>query len=84
MEGEQVIIEVLINGRAVGIFQKNNKILADIRILSEKGVEFTVCSNSMQHFGLEKADIPAFVGIVASGVGELVRREHEGYAYIKP
>jgi len=38
----------------------------------------------MHHFGLEETDIPAFVGIVPGAVGELVRKEHDGYAYNKP
>jgi Uncharacterized conserved protein len=72
------MIAVLVNGRAVMISRKYSRSLSDISMLTGKGVEFRVCNNSMQHFGLDKADIPEFAGIVASGAGELARREHKG------
>jgi intracellular sulfur oxidation DsrE/DsrF family protein len=55
-----------------------------LEVLSQKGVTFAACSNALLSMGLSKEEIFPFVKIVPVGVRELINKQQEGYAYIKP
>jgi intracellular sulfur oxidation DsrE/DsrF family protein len=52
--------------------------------LSAKGVRFAACGNTMRQMGLTKAHLLDGVEVVSAGVGELVRRQAQGWPYIRP
>jgi intracellular sulfur oxidation DsrE/DsrF family protein len=41
------------------------------------------CQNSMRGFHLEATDLVPGMTPVPSGVVELIRRQHDGYAYVR-
>jgi intracellular sulfur oxidation DsrE/DsrF family protein len=55
-----------------------------IERLRAKGVRICVCENSLRQMGLTKAALLDGVETVPAGVGELVRKQAEGWAYIRP
>ena len=55
-----------------------------MKVLEEKGVEFIACNNALVANDLDQSIILGFVKIVPAGVLELVERQSDGYAYIKP
>lgn len=84
---EDILLEVLANSEAVKYYDKNLKLDIDINImekLHKKGVKFVACNNALRAYKIEKINIMNFVSIVPAGVLELVERQKEGYAYIKP
>ena len=81
----QVDIIVLANGSAVRYFDSTNvveKNIDDIQKLSESDVKFKACNNSLTYSGITEDQLYPFVEVVPAGVGELVRKQNEGYAYI--
>lgn len=52
--------------------------------LRERGVEFKQCRNALAGVETTEADLIDGVELVPSGVGELVRLQDDGYAYITP
>lgn len=52
--------------------------------LQARGVTVAACANTMRAQGVEPGALLPGVVVVTSGVGELVRRQQEGWAYIKP
>lgn len=52
--------------------------------LHQLGVVFAACSNAMRAQKVEPQDLPDFVRVVPAGVAELVDRQEEGYAYLRP
>ena len=52
--------------------------------LLAKGVRFAGCDNTVRQMGLTKADLLDGVEVVPAGVGELVRKHAQGWAYIRP
>ena len=50
----------------------------------KNGVKVVACENTMQAQKLSKADMLSNVGYVSAGVVELMQRQQEGWAYIKP
>lgn len=82
---DRIVIEVLANAEAVLYYDNKhtagNQILAN---LHEKGVLFVACNNALMGYKLNPQDIHSFVHIVPAGVYELMIKQSEGYAYIKP
>ena len=83
-EGEEVEVEILANSSGVKAFrldsEKNRK---RIKSLIEKGVIIAICSNTLNKLNLSEEDIIKEASIVKSGVGELTRRQYNGWSYIK-
>jgi intracellular sulfur oxidation DsrE/DsrF family protein len=52
--------------------------------LNMKGVKFVACNNALMANNIEKHNIIHFVNIVPAGVLEILVKQSEGYAYIKP
>lgn len=79
-------IEVVANSEAVKGFAGGcSGADADLmRWLSEAGAGFVACNNALNGLGIRKEQLPPFVRIVPAGVLELVLRQAEGFAYIKP
>ncbi|HVP94001.1 MAG TPA: DsrE family protein [Methanoregulaceae archaeon] len=78
-----VRIEVLANSDGVLEFLKDLEIEDDVRMLAERGVVFVVCANSLSARGLSPGQLMQPVRLVVSGVGELVRRQEDGFRYLK-
>ena len=83
MGSEKVVIEAVANSVAIE-FYKGNENKGKLEPLLAKGVIFCACNNSMKALGIKKEDMIAFVKVVPAGVKELLDRQKEGYAYIKP
>lgn len=82
---EKITIEILANGDAVKYYDKNlETAYDDIEKLYNVGVKFVACNNSLISNNLEKDKLIEFIEIVPAGVLELVDKQNEGYAYIKP
>lgn len=87
MENRNFHIEVLANAEAVKYYDTTQDLGADINtmeVLHNRGIEFIACNNALMANRIEKYSIIHFVNIVPAGVFELVERQNEGYAYIKP
>lgn len=82
-------IEVVANSEAVKTYNSFNK-ETDLNLvnffneLNNKGIKFVACNNALKTFNLRQEDLIDFVYIVPAGVLELVKKQMEGYAYIKP
>ncbi|MCE5342451.1 MAG: DsrE family protein [Eubacteriales bacterium] len=86
LDGADMIVEVLANSEAVTLYansesQPERQIM---RQLSEKGVQFMACNNALRKLNIPKDQLPSFVSVVPAGVLELVEKQQQGYAYIKP
>jgi intracellular sulfur oxidation DsrE/DsrF family protein len=53
-------------------------------LLQERGVSFVACRNTMRERGLLQEDLLPGVTTVPAGTLEVIRKQHEGYAYFKP
>ena len=55
-----------------------------LRELQNKGVTLVACNKTMESQKLEPEDLLEGVKVVPSGVGELVKKQSEGWIYIRP
>lgn len=82
---EEVKVELLANSSGVKPFKKDNKENLDsIDDLLNKDFTIALCNNTLTSLKLRKEDFLEKAIIVRSGVGELTRKQNEGWAYIKP
>jgi len=47
-------------------------------------VKVVACENTMKNMKLTKADMMPTIGYVPAGVVEIMNKQKEGYAYIRP
>jgi intracellular sulfur oxidation DsrE/DsrF family protein len=52
--------------------------------LVKQGVKFAVCANSIKYLGIAPNELVPEAEIVPAGVSELVKKQIEGWAYIRP
>lgn len=77
-------VEVVGHSKGLGMLMATNKGLADrMKKLADDGVVFAACENTMKKKNVTKDQLLPFVTTVDSGVAEVVRRQEQGWAYIK-
>lgn len=76
-------IELVVYGPGIAMLKKDSPVADKIAAALRSGVHINACQNTMRGFHLEAADLAPGVGTVPSGVVELIRREHAGYAYVR-
>jgi intracellular sulfur oxidation DsrE/DsrF family protein len=81
---DNVEIEVVAHGAGIGLVQSKNAALKSrVEAIEKTGAVFAACSNTLQKKELTSADLTAGVRIVDSGIAEVVRRQEEGWSYVK-
>lgn len=82
---ENLDIEMVANGDAVKVLVRGtNEFGAMLKELVEKRVIICACANAIRNLGIHKDELLDFVSIVSSGVGEIVKKQAAGWAYIRP
>lgn len=84
---DNISIKVIANGMAVLAYipePDNERILRNVKELSEIHVTFMACRNSLTGNNIDEKTLPSVIEIVPAGVTELVKKQAEGFGYIKP
>ncbi len=77
-------IELVVHGAAIALAQPGRETANALAEAMESGVVLVVCRNSMQSQHLDQGDLVPGAVVVSSGVGHLVTRQNEGWAYLRP
>lgn len=80
---DNVLIELVAYGGGIGMLKADAESAARVSEAAQAGVVVSACENSMRGYKLTRAQINPQAGSVPSGVGHLIRRQNEGYAYIR-
>jgi len=84
-KSNEYTVEVLANGDAVASYVAPPADIGQMmKDLAESNVTFAACNNSMRGMKIQAEDLFAFVKVLPVGVLELIQKQNEGYAYIKP
>ena len=80
-----VEVELVANGGGVEALVKGPDSHAEqVEKLAAKGVRFAACAHSLSLLGIAKESLLESVDVVSAGIGELVKKQAEGWAYIRP
>ena len=77
-------IEIIAFGRGLRMLLKTSPVARALLALHQSGVTIDACKKSVLKQGLPPADMSPVVHYIPSGIAEIVRREREGWAYVRP
>lgn len=81
---ENVQIEVVVYGPGLDMVVLETEMAEKIDEAISRGVKIVACENTMIGHKLTQADMYPAIGYVKAGVVELMKRQREGWAYIRP
>lgn len=81
---ENAEIAILANSEAVDGYLKETKFEDVLNMLYGWNVKLLACKNALNRCKIKEEDIIPFVEIVPAGVVELVKKQDQGFRYIKP
>jgi intracellular sulfur oxidation DsrE/DsrF family protein len=79
-----VRIAVVVIGPGLGMLMADALTANGVQDAMAAGVEFVACGNSMKALKIDKADLIEGVGVTVAGYVELIRRQRQGWAYLRP
>ena len=80
----QVDIEVVAYGPGIGMLKADALIANRVSEAAQAGVKLVACENTMTVQKIAKADMNTAISYAPAGVVELMQRQREGWAYIRP
>lgn len=81
---KNVDIEIVAYGPGIGMLKFDYAVANRIDEAVAEGVKVVACENTMKALKLTKDDMLSSTGFVPAGVIELMKKQKEGYAYIRP
>jgi uncharacterized protein len=79
-----VDVEIVAYGPGIGMLKSDSAVGNRIDEALASGVKVVACENTMRGQKLTKADMLERVGYVSAGVVEIMQRQQQGWAYIRP
>ena len=81
---DQVQIEIVAFGPGVGMLRFDAVTATRVSEAIKSGIAIVACENSLTAQKLDKADMNSAISYVPAGVVQIMRRQQEGWAYIRP
>ncbi len=81
---DNVAIEIVAYGPGLGMLKADSKVAGRLAAALDGSVGLLACENTMQNTKTTKADMYAGIAYVQAGVTHLMKRQREGWAYIRP
>lgn len=81
---DAVELEIVVYGPGIGMLKGDSPVAKRVADALKSGVKVVACENTMKAQKLVYADMLPAIGYVPAGVVELMKKQQEGYAYIRP
>jgi intracellular sulfur oxidation DsrE/DsrF family protein len=81
---DKVELQIVVYGPGIGMLKGDSPVAARIEQALKNGIKVVACENTMRAQKLVYADMLPKIGYVPAGVVELMKKQQEGYAYIRP
>ncbi|MGH8682134.1 MAG: DsrE family protein [Burkholderiales bacterium] len=81
---ENVQVEIVAYGPGLGMLKSDSKVAGRLAEALDGSIGLLACENTMRNTKTTKADMYAGIAYVAAGVTHLMKRQQEGWAYIRP
>ena len=79
-----VDVEIVAYGPGIGMLKLDSTVGGRVDEATAAGVKIVACENTMKGQKLSRADMLNGIGYVQAGVVELMSRQQQGWAYIRP
>ena len=77
-------LEIVAFGPGIGLLKAGSPLADRITEARKDGITIVACENSMKAQKLVYADMLSNIGFVPAGVVELIKKQRDGWAYIRP
>jgi intracellular sulfur oxidation DsrE/DsrF family protein len=77
-------IEIVVYGPGIGMLMKDSKVNARVSKAVNDGVKVVACENTMKAKKLSKDQMNMSIGYVPAGVLEIMAKQGQGWAYVRP
>ena len=84
MGKENVDLEIVAYGPGINMLKADSKADKGVAEIVNSGVKVVACQNTMSKEKLSKEDMLSTVGYVPSGAVEIMKKQEQGYAYLRP
>ncbi|MFZ6746677.1 DsrE family protein [Undibacterium sp. JH2W] len=84
MGRDNIEVEVVAYGPGIDMFKFESPAASRIEEVIKMGAHVVICENTMRAQKISKADMLENLGYVEAGVSQLIKRQQQGYAYIRP
>ena len=81
---DKVQIEIVAYGPGLGMLKAESKVAARLAEALDNDVALLACENTMKNTKVTKDDMYGGIGYVLAGVTHIMKRQREGWAYIRP
>ena len=81
---KNVDIEIVAYGPGIGMLKADSVVGNRIADAMASGVRVEACENTMRGQKLEKSDMLNGIGYVPAGVVEIMQKQQQGWAYLRP
>lgn len=81
---DKVEVEIVVYGPGINMLKMDSAVAGRIDDAKNANVKIVACENSVKSLKLSKDDMLANTSYVPAGVVELMKKQKEGYAYIRP
>ncbi|MEO6976365.1 MAG: DsrE family protein [Gallionella sp.] len=81
---DKVDVEIVAYGPGIGMLKMDSAVGNRVDEFKKSGISIVACQNTMKNMKLTDADMLPNTSYVPSGVVELIKKQQQGYAYIRP
>lgn len=81
---DNVEVEIVAYGPGIGMLKADSEVANRINEAADAGVKVVACENTMKGQKLTRDDMNARISYVPAGVVEIMQRQQQGYAYLRP
>lgn len=81
---DKVKIEIVAYGPGLNMLKADSKVAPRLNAALDNNVELAACGTTMKKMKVTKADLVGGATVVPGGVIEIMKRQSEGWAYIRP
>ena len=81
---DNVAIEIVAYGPGIGMLKSDSVVASRIGEALGRGVKLEACENTMRGQKLTKADMLDGIDYVPAGVVEIMQKQQQGWAYLRP
>jgi intracellular sulfur oxidation DsrE/DsrF family protein len=77
-------IEIVAYGPGLNMLKDDSKVAPRLNAALDHSVSLLACGTTMRKMKITKGDLAAGVNVVPAGVVEIMKRQKEGWSYIRP
>lgn len=81
---DAVELEIVVYGPGISMLKAGSPVAQRVAAAMKSGIRVLACENTMTNQKLAKADMLPDLGYVPAGVTQLMKRQQQGWAYVRP